>query len=497
MRRTIPYDKPAVQHLTEGTTEGVVYTAAVYISAVRWGEDDPDAAEDTQSEILKRYMASHPEIKKYGTYRDRNRTRDQDRELLHLLDDAECRKFNTVIVRSIRDFGRNFHESAFYLGQFLYPGGVRFISVEDDFDSLIGNVNDYLQNFRTEYHKHHTRAISAMAHRKELRTGAIVPYGYTCGADSETLSVDPLAAEAVRRMFQMRLQGHPLSAIVAELNAKGYSTPQVRKRELYGYKEETDNTLWNTSTVAKLLDRRFYAVGSGNEGLSVEHEALVSERDFDRVQAMKRPPRIKAARNRVFTRMIVCGRCGYGMNSSSFHDEAHTTLYSCESHNRYGVTSCSRYAVREDHIMKQVRIALWQEIKDAMKSKDEILSLSEKIQEQKKAFEKWKQKALEETAKDRELPDFLKKVIKAEGIINSALVILGMKNEWIRLFTAIPFGMDQELDRKTITETIERVTVFPDGAVVPCFRHRETREHTRLVIRQLQEGKNIWEEDSI
>ena len=125
------------------------FRTAVYISAGRWDQivEDPAQLLSKQSELCRAFLREHKEFKKVETYADRNSNRETNREWNRLLNDVECRKVDAVLVTSIAQIEASCGMACYHVGRFFYPAGIRFIAVEDGFDSFRDDLELYLKRY--------------------------------------------------------------------------------------------------------------------------------------------------------------------------------------------------------------------------------------------------------------------------------------------------------------------------------------------------------------
>ena len=168
---------------------------------------------------VQNFLASRPDLE--GTveeivndgYTGANMNRPGMQRLLSLVNSGRVK---AVIVRDLSRFSRNFLEGGHYL-EFVFPAyGVRFISINDHFDSAdygesTGGLELGITNLLNQlYSRDLSRKIKSVTDRKKLNgeyAFGAVPYGYQKGAQKNTIVIDPPAADVVRQIFQWASQG--------------------------------------------------------------------------------------------------------------------------------------------------------------------------------------------------------------------------------------------------------------------------------------------------
>ena len=331
------------------------YHAAVYL---RLSREDGDVAEggrafsnsiSNQKELVMDYLESRADIQVYSVYTDDGWSGvDFERpEFQRMLDDIREGLVDCVVVKDLSRFGRNYIESGRYIEKIFPMLGVRFIAVNDGYDSLDGQYgDDMVVPFKNLINDAYCRDISVKirSHMEVKRKngeyiGAFAAYGYLKDPeDKNHLVVDEYAAEVVRDIFAMKLAGCNVKAIADRLNRDGILSPLQYKRSI-GIRMESPfqkgaEPKWSYNAVLRILKNEVYVgtVAQGkcttpnykvkkrvykdkDEWIRVEdaHEAVVGRGEFDLVQVLlARDTRTAPEREKVFplAGMVFCGGCG-------------------------------------------------------------------------------------------------------------------------------------------------------------------------------------------
>ena len=224
--------------------------------------------------------------------------------------------------------------------------GVRFISVNDVYDSAnprcIGGLETAFKNLLIDLY---SRDCSVKV-RNGKRTTALqgkyqnpwAPFGYVKSVQERgKLGIDPNAAEIVRKIFALFLEGRGTVEVARTLNREGVPTKSAYRAEQgdkmrWQYAEERN--FWNAAAVRGILTDKRY-VGSVVYGkqrakgvaahrnikapqeqvVEVEncHEPLIARGDFDRAQAMLGEGKNYGKSARPLAGKIKCGVCGHAM----------------------------------------------------------------------------------------------------------------------------------------------------------------------------------------
>lgn len=273
---------------------------------------------------------------------------------VEMLSQVRQGRIQCILVKDLSRFGRDYLVVGNYISRVFPFLGVRFISVNDGFDSSRPQDIDSLDtSFKTLIYDLYSRELSQKvknAKRQRAEKGyylsPFAPYGYKKGPENKNrLIVDDKAAETVRRIFQMAADGVRAGEIAAMLNRDGIHTPMLYKRETGCSRDRWpsvhEDNFWMDGAIFKILrDERYIgkcvygkrerdAVGnwhsvkvSKRDWVIVDdtHEGIVSKELFDAVQArMKEYAEFTPAvsdRNPL-RRKVICGTCGHSMRLSN------------------------------------------------------------------------------------------------------------------------------------------------------------------------------------
>lgn len=259
--------------------------------------------------------------------------------LLKLVEQGRVR---TIVVRDLSRFARNYLEAGHYL-EVIFPAyGVRFISINDNFDSdtvgeTTGGLELAIKNLINQmYSKDISRKIKSAVDIKKMNGEYVygtAPFGYKKGPKKNTIVIDEPAAAIVKKMFLWASVGTPYSEIAKRLNADNVPTPSVYLASVRG-KYKTRN-VWTFESARNILQNRIYTgdtipfkshvvrVGSNQTKAIPEdqqtiipntHEAIVSRELFFQARNAQRryAPRTMDPNRQpyLFTSLLVCGCCG-------------------------------------------------------------------------------------------------------------------------------------------------------------------------------------------
>ena len=312
-------------------------------------------------------------------------------------------KINCVIVKDFSRFGRDYIELGDYLERIFPFMGVRFISINDHYDSLdykgtTGGLDVVMKNIVYDYYSKDLSVKVMTAKRAKMKRGLYigghVPYGYRrCKDDKHRIEIDPEAAEVVREIYDAALDGMRTVDIAEQLNDKGYETPSAYYRRMHPGTKKFANasklSCWNIYSVNSILQNKVYygaVVGHKREAIApcsthtvsvpedeqimVEncHPAIVSKEVFLEVQKRfrKQNPQKDDRRykkERPLVGKTICGTCGRSMNFRAY--VAYGREYSyilCPHAKHQKAGQCCRKYCREADVNEMV----WQSIRNLM-----------------------------------------------------------------------------------------------------------------------------------
>ena len=385
-----------------------MWRAALYIRlSVEFNGSRGDSLE-TQKGIMEAYLALCPDIEIERVYTDNGASgRTFERPAFQaMLEDIEDGKIDCVVVKDLSRLGRNTIDTGYYIEKYFPLHGVRFIAVNDQFDSEHSdNTGSHLimplKNMINEAYAADISRKVRSQQRQAMRDGEFVgsrpPYGYRKDPENcHRLLVNEDTAPIVRQIFQWAAEGVPLNVIVKRLNEAGIPTPG---RYLASVGLITDQRLmgsghWQSWTVGKMLADEVYTgdmvqgrtttVGHRQVPTPPEdwivvrgtHEPLVSRELFERVQTVRKRAAPTAAKvpytENILRGRIFCGLCGKSLHRQRSHGRNY--FYRCISNDRIGKGACpGKVSVRETDLFEIILTFLHNEAQidlvDGMRSK--------------------------------------------------------------------------------------------------------------------------------
>ena len=186
-----------------------------------------------------------------------------------LLEEVEAGRVETLVVKDLSRFARNYLQVGYYT-EILFPKkGVRFIAINNNVDSATPQDNDFTPflNIMNEWYAKDTsnkiKAVFKSRMKDGLRCSGSIPYGYKREpGDKQTLIVDEPAAEVVRKIFRLVCQGVTTTGITEILTKEKVLIPSayaaLNQPKNCRHKEIADPYRWNATTIGYILDRQEY-----------------------------------------------------------------------------------------------------------------------------------------------------------------------------------------------------------------------------------------------
>ena len=329
-----------------------VFRCAIYLRLSK--EDDSIAVASNsivnQEKMILMYIDDHDDLvfkKKYvddgvsGSAFDRPGFNE-------MMEDVDAGKIDCIIVKDLSRFGRNHYECDRYMQQVFPQKGIRFIAITDHYDSNneTSETDMFLIPIKNIMNDNYCRDMSVKI-RTQLETkrksGECVknfaPYGYMKDPeDRHKLIIDEYAAFVVKEIFNMKLRGYSVNAIVDELNERSIKSPsEYKKSQNSKYTANLQRrsvARWSTTEIRNILSDMTYC-GSLVQGritkptfkckkskpvdkekwivVNDTHEAIIDLWHFRAVERLLEiETRIPPSQKMVYSLsgMVRCGKCG-------------------------------------------------------------------------------------------------------------------------------------------------------------------------------------------
>ena len=301
-------------------------------------------------------------------------------EFIRMLKDCEAGAVNVVLCKDQSRFSRKIETVERYINGKFLEWGVRFIGASDNSDSnneaynmlrlCNGMMNEiYVQNTSQ-------KVKSVLQHKREQGqfVGSFAPYGYAVDPKNKNhLVIDPDAAENVRLIFDLYVQGNGYRAIAIELNNRGIPSPTIYK-QMKGSKycnknaeKSASNGFWTLSTITRIIQNETYTgtlVQGKSHSVSYKnhkrkpvpseewsrktdaHEAIIDPETWHKVQdRISKKMRVSKTTQTLllFSGKLKCAVCDAHMKQHQYWNKAHTIKYHgyrCATYNN-GAMNCA------------------------------------------------------------------------------------------------------------------------------------------------------------
>ena len=392
------------------------YIAGLYFRLSQEDERQGESASiEHQRTILRKY-AEERGFEIHDEYIDDgvSGTTFQRPEVQRLLDDAKTGVINTIIVKDLSRFGRNYIEVGQYI-DYVFPAfGIRFIAIQDNVDTENRDSGTMemmpIMNVFNEWHAANTSKKIRAVRRAFAKEGVYIAkkaaYGYKMGTDKKhTPIIDEEVAPNVRRIFEMYASGLSPMKICEILNSEGIPTPatyayakleQKPKNKVMGF--------WTPVTVREMLNKIIYighlpqlcwtSVSYKNykryrtdesewQIVYNNHEPIISQELWDRVQERKKSVatgrKTKIGFTHPLSGFLFCADCGGKLKlcTSIGRNSKRRYYFDCGYHLRYGKSYCfSHYisaSVLEEIVLEDIREMAKQIVLDEKTIREEFI----------------------------------------------------------------------------------------------------------------------------
>lgn len=367
-------------------------------------EDKSKAISDSienQRKLIREYIERHENISLVReVYDDGYTGTNYNRPgFVAVMEAVEAGEIDCLIVKDLSRLGREYIETGTYLEKIFPALGIRFIAINDDYDTDNPKQSDSLMvPMKNLMNETYCRDLSNKLRRQFVVqrnngewVGPYVSYGYCKDPeDKHRLIVDEYAAGIVREIFQAKVEGYSQVAIANTLNAEGILAPSEYKKQ-YGinYKsgfQTAAKAAWCAPMVTNILKNRIYVGdliqgkrGTPNFKIKVmrerkqeewsivenNHEAIIDPLLFEAVQKVmsrdtRRSPKEEALLP--LAGVIFCADCERSMvRRSVTRAKKKFFYYVCSTNKRSN--GCSSHSIEQTKLETAVLNALRMQIK--------------------------------------------------------------------------------------------------------------------------------------
>lgn len=307
-----------------------------------------------------------------------------------MMSDVEEGKIRTVIVKDMSRFGRDYIMVGYYTEIYFGNCNVRFIAVNDGVDSNVQTENDltpFKNVFNEWYAKDTSKKIRAVFKAKgnsgkHLSTNP--PFGYIKDPnDKEKWIIDEEAAETVKRIFQMFVDGMRMPEIARKLTEEKVETPQLynlhRGRKIHRLSEFPE--IWSVASVKGILDQIAYAGHTVNFQTTKKsfknkkqvrlpkdqwvicentQEPIIDGKTFETVQQMRKTKRAYTKFNEpnMFSGLLYCADCGNRLTIQRVAKHRNMDNFTCATYRKKKKGLCSSHRILVSDLERVVQCDL-------------------------------------------------------------------------------------------------------------------------------------------
>ena len=469
-----------------------IWIAAKYL---RLSIEDGDKAESesivNQSILIDNYMKSTSDITIVETFKDDGFSGTDFKRpgFQAMLKAIENKEINCIIVKDLSRFGREHIDVDRYIQKVFPQLGVRFIAINDNYDSETANITDThlvlpVKSFVNDtYCRQNSQKVrSHLSAKRNIGeyVGNYVSYGYKkCDADKSQIEIDPVAAKHVRDIFNWKMEGMSNQLIADKLNELGVLAPADYKRATgVNFKSSFQTHLtsrWSAVAIIRILKNPIY-YGVLQQGKSQRinykvkvqralpkeewvifenhHEGIVTKEEYETVQMLlAKDTRIAPGENRLylFGGLLSCGDCGSNLTDA---------IRSAMEYLKENSLDTQTLIQHDDQILElrnkvnkyyKLLHSLSGNLASGVISRDDYALLRERYQTEIKSLESNIEK------QEEYMEDLLENKLLCE--------------EWVNTFLEKPSLGD--LDRDMLLQYVEKINVFEGKKIEIVYRFQD------------------------
>ena len=304
-----------------------------------------------------------------------------------MIQQLEQGKAAAVFVKDLSRLGRNYIEVGRLTEEFFPNHDIRLVAVSDNIDTDEGE--NELAPIRNLFNEWYARDISKKRRISNKIKGSAgepmgqPPYGYIKDPENpKRWIVDEEAAQVVRRIYRMTLEGVGTEQIAAKLEEDGVLTPRAywhsKGINRPGKVKDLPPTHWNSSSVIKMLSVQEYCgdilnfktysksyknkkrLENDRENWAIfkdVHEPIIERAVFEQVQQKRGKMRKRQAKDgerSMFSGLLVCADCGSNLHFHFNQGNPEIKYFNCSNYKGNRGTCGSTHYVRVDFLEQVV-----------------------------------------------------------------------------------------------------------------------------------------------
>lgn len=504
------------------------------LQKIKKGLDCSNSVANQQGMLHDFYESHMEELESYTEYVDDGHTgTDTDREHFQdMMADIMSRKINCVVVKDLSRLARNYSDAGSLIDNLFVQLGVRFISLAENVDSYLDpdSVSDIkvpITNVMNDNYCFQTskkiRQVFDYKRRNGQYIDSFAPFGYVKDPDDKhQLLVDPDAAEVVKLVYSLFLQGSSKRAVSLYLNEHGIPSPAAYRR-IKGLPVSSavgDDPMWSARMIHEVLTNEIYT-GDMVQGrhrvksykvhqietvpeeewvrVPNTHEAIIVRETFDKVQGlMKRDTRTSPQGRQVhlFSGFLRCADCGKAVTRSV---SGRHVYYACSTYKNRSRTACTMHSIKHNRLEAAVLFAIQQQVHLAVsyaetvtrintapvkkcqsKRLDDLIAAKErelaKVTRYKQGlYQDWKDGEITREDYHNMKADYERQTITLTAVLKNltaerAELANGVDNEHPALVAFMRYQNIDELTRDILVELVDYIKVYENGNISVRFK---------------------------
>ena len=530
-----------------------VYCAGAYLRLSK--EDaDKDISDSIvhQRDLILDFVKDRPDIEFAGEFIDDgfSGVDFQRPAFLRLIREIEAGKIDCVICKDLSRFGRNYIEAGRYLEQMFPDKNIRFIAINDGYDSLSRNQSDDLIiPFRNVINDAYCRDISVKI-RSQLQIkrqkgefiSPFAAFGYKKSAeDKHRLEIDEYAANVVRDIFAWKLDGMSQQGIAGRLNEKGVLSP-IDYKQSCGMKFKSgfqinSQSKWTAVTIGRILKNEIYigVLAQGKKStpnhkvkrvvdkpesawvrIDNNHDAIIADDVFRSVQyILKQDIRIAPQKETayLFSGLLFCGDCNKNLVRNGVKQNGREYAYYMCVGNRTN-KSCTSHRISDVKLEQAVLQIFRQHIANLI-NMEQMLEFVNNLPMKRDGIKQTDRLIAQKTAEIERYARLKTKLLESmfDGLIDKAEysdmkhsydeklrhaedALIKLKTEYTSLWESTGthewierFKQHrdiEQLNRSVVVSLIDRIIVYEDNRVEVEFKYQHNYERALDYIQSIQ-----------
>lgn len=334
-----------------------------------------------------------------GTKKDR-------KEFMRMIAELEKGHIGVVMVKDLSRLGRDHIRMDQYIEEFFPEHDIRLIAVSEGLDTA--NGEDEFTPFRNLMNEWYARDISKKRKLTNLVKGnageplSLPPYGYIQDPENpKRWIVDRDAADVVKRIFHMTLDGLGTEQIASALQRDDILTPihywASKGIKRGGIKNAARPSKWNSTTVIKILSTQEYCgdvinfktysksfklkrrIPNSEENMAIfkdVHEPIIDRDVWNRIQDKRgktRKRKTNDGEKNIFSGLLVCADCGHNLHYHFNQQNPDIKYFNCSNYKGNRGTCPTTHYIRVDFLEQVVLSEIRRLMKFAIQYENEFI----------------------------------------------------------------------------------------------------------------------------